>query len=483
MIDCSNGGTTVKFAEVHKQSVGSRAEEVVVLRTLGRDRIALRTQSLITRCVMVAALAVLSALLTRDANAAPFDPGGSDWEGCSRLVEIAREELGSSRVLVVDEIDYERLGPSDGLLIIHPEGSYDLDELTTFMKLGGRVAVVDDFGDGASLLQRFRIERGAAPSDPLQMLHGNPQLPIATPSSGHPIVADVAQVVLNHPTTVKHADLSTLLRIPRVGGDLGPDVALAGQVGEGRLVAMGDPSIFINSMLRFPGNRALAKNLVGYLLEGGGERKRDARLTILHGRFRERGTLGGGIRGSLRDRLRGLLGAVDNVRRGGFGGVAARVIALGIVIAAGIWAAVRAGTRTKIPRPRYAAADPEAESLMRAEEDPRVASLFERAGRWNLRFDPSAAGVQVLMEGVDAAIATREDLTTLHRDEAAKRLAQEAKLTPRDVDAFMAAYLRLRGVVAGQEGSGRRAWRASKREVGLFGRVLAPVADSLRGAR
>ncbi len=433
------------------------------------------------------ARALLSALfvlaLRSRAAAAPFDTAGTDWEGCSRLVALAREELGASRVLVVDEIDYERLGASDGLLLIHPEGSYDLDELTAFMKLGGRVAVIDDFGDGERLLERFRIVRGPAPADPLQMLHGNPQLPIATPSSGHPIVADVAQVVLNHPTTVKHADLSTLLRIPRIGGDTGPDVALAGQVGDGRLVAVGDPSIFINSMLRFPGNRAFAKNLVGYLLEGGGDRKRDARLTILHGRFRERGTLGGGIRGTLRDRLRGVLGAIDNVRRGGFGGVAARVIALGIAISAAIWAAVRAGTRTKIPRPRYAASDPELETLARGAEDPRIASLFVRSGRFRPRYQPSAAGVQVLMEGVDAAIRSREDLAAMQREHAAKQLAQEATLAPKDIEAFVAAYNRLQSVVAGQQGSGPGAWRASPREVALFGRVLGPVADSLRSAR
>ena len=39
--------------------------------------------------------------------------------------------------------------------------------------------------------------------------------------------------------------MSPLLRIPLSGGDPGPFVALAGQVGEGRLVAIGDPSIFI----------------------------------------------------------------------------------------------------------------------------------------------------------------------------------------------------------------------------------------------
>jgi hypothetical protein len=452
-----------------------------VLRTLGRNCMVVRTLSFVTRCVTMAVLSL--ALTASTANAAPFDTAGTDWEGCSRLVEIAREELGASRVQVVDEIDYERLGSSDGLLLIHPEGAYDLDEVTAFMKLGGRVAVVDDFGDGERLLERFRIVRGPAPADPLQMLHGNPQLPIATPSSGHPIVADVAQVVLNHPTTVKHADLSTLLRIPRIGGDSGPDVALAGQVGEGRLVALGDPSIFINSMLRFPGNRALAKNLVGYLLEGSGASKRDARLTILHGRFRERGTLGGGIRGTLRDRLRGVLGAIDNVRRGGFGGVSARIIALGIVIAAAIWAAVRAGTRTKIPRPRYAASDPELESVARGAEDPRIASLFARVGRFRPRFDPTSAGVQVLMEGVDAAIKAREDLSALQRDEAARQLAKEAALSPKESEAFLAAYTRLQSVVAGQQGSGPGAWRASPREVALFGRVLGPVADSLRGAR
>lgn len=431
-------------------------------------------------CLMVILCAVL---LPQRAFAAPFDPNGADWEGCSRLVDLAREELGVARVQVLDEVDYERLGPSDGLLLLHPEGSYDLDELSTFMKLGGRVAVVDDFGDGDRLLDRFRIVRGPAPVDPLQMLRGNPQLPIATPASGHPIVADVAQVVLNHPTTVRHADLSSLLRIPRVGGDVGPDVALAGQVGEGRLVAVGDPSIFINQMLRFPGNRALAKNLLVYLLEGSGERKRDARLTILHGKFRERGTLGGGIRGTVRDRMRGFLGAIDSVRRGGFGGVAARIVALGIVIAAAIWAAIRAGSRTTIPRPRYAASDPEAPALARGAEDPRLSSLFERLGRFRPRFVAAPGGVQLLKEAVDSAIAAREDLSTLQREPAARQLATDAGLSPRDADTFVAAYERLANVVIGAEGSGPRAWKATSKEVALFGRVLGPVADSLRSPR
>lgn len=460
---------------VPRSSSPGYTREVVVPRTPDFARV-VRGAHAFGVCLMVILCAV-------SAQAAPFDPNGADWEGCSRLVDLAREELGVTRVQVLEEVDYERLGSSDGLLLIHPEGSYDLDELSAFMKMGGRVAVVDDFGDGDRLLDRFRIIRGPAPTDPLQMLRGNPQLPIATPASGHPIVADVAQVVLNHPTTVKHADLSSLLRIPRVGGEVGPDVALAGQVGEGRLVALGDPSIFINQMLRFPGNRALAKNLLVYLLEGSGERKRDAHLIILHGKFRERGTLGGGIRGTLRDRFRGLLGAIDGVRRGGFGGVAARIVALGIVIAAAIWAAVRAGSRTSIPRPRYAAADPEAPELARGAEDPRLSTLFTRIGRFRPKWGAASGGVQLLKEAVDSAIASREDLAALQREPAARQLATDAGLGPRDADAFVVAYERLSNVITGAEGSGPRAWKATSREIALFGRVLGPVADSLRSPR
>lgn len=432
-----------------------------------------------TRRVLVA-FAASTFVFARSAAAAPFDPNGTDWEGCQRLVEIAREELGPTRVIVTDEIDYEHLGPTDGLLLLHPEGSYDLDELSAFMRGGGRVASIDDFGDGDRLLERFRIVRGAAPIDPLHMLHGNPQLPIASPSSGHPIVADVAQVVLNHPTTVRHPDLSSLLRVPRIGGDAGPDVALAGQVGDGRLVAVGDPSVFINSMMRFPGNRALAKNLVIYLLDGG-ERKRESRLTIVFGKFKERGTLGGGLRGTLRDRMRGMLGALDGVRRGGFAGPSSRVVALGIVLAAAIWVALRAVSRTRIPRPRYAGLDPERDAA--SADDPRLAPLFAPAGRFGGARGPSRAGVQVLLEAVEAAIAAREDLAAIPRDQAITKLAHEAGLGGAEARTFAEAYLRLRGVVDGREAPGPGAWRASKREIALFGRVLAPVAGSLRSPR
>jgi hypothetical protein len=49
-----------------------------------------------------AAVAVACTIASAASATTPFDPNSTDWEGCSRLVELAREELGPSRVLVVD---------------------------------------------------------------------------------------------------------------------------------------------------------------------------------------------------------------------------------------------------------------------------------------------------------------------------------------------------------------------------------------------
>jgi hypothetical protein len=65
-------------------------------------------------------------------------------------------------------------------------------------------------------------------------------------------------------------------------------VILAGQVGRGRLVVGGDPSILINSMLRFSGNRQFAINLLSYLAP-----QPRGRIHLVTRRFASRGTYEG----------------------------------------------------------------------------------------------------------------------------------------------------------------------------------------------
>ncbi|MBS0449660.1 MAG: hypothetical protein JSR59_27450 [Proteobacteria bacterium] len=251
------------------------------------------------------------------------------------------------------------------------------------------------------------------------------------------------------------------------------------------MVAIGDPSIFINSMMRYPGNRALARNLAAYLLDAGGEHKHDAKLTIVHDHFKERGSLGGGVTGSIRDRLRGFFSAVDGVRREGFGGIASRVVALGIAVAAAIWVVLRAMLRSKIPRPRYAGEDPEALTVARGLDDPRLSSLLARGGRrlFGSRPKPTSAGLSAVHEALDAAVAAREDLASLPRAQGVAKLATEAGLSAPEVQQVEKAFTRLRNGIGAAAVGGRAGAALSRSEAALFGRVLAPIADSLRSAR
>ncbi len=253
----------------------------------------------------IAALAIFSMLgWAGEARAESFDLGDTGWEGARGLVELAEHELGPGRVEATNRLDWQRLSPADGVLFLHPLGGPDPDEVAAFLRAGGRVAVVDDYGDGERLLARapYRIRKVPPPSSPLAALRGNPNLPLAEPVSEsmagrrmsvHPVVAEVGRVALNHPVGFTHPDLTSVLRV-RALGEPDVTVAVAGQVGRGRIFALGDPSALINQMLRYQGNRALAVGVVRYLVaddETSGPRH--GKLVLVANRFSEVGVYGG----------------------------------------------------------------------------------------------------------------------------------------------------------------------------------------------
>lgn len=241
-------------------------------------------------------------LVVHEASAA-FSLNDTTWEGGSDFLALARDQLGKQRVMVVATLDWGALKAEDGVIIVHPEVEIDYDEASAFMRDGGRIAVLDDYGKGAAFLERFQIQRVAAPLRPAIALRQNSSLPVALPAvqqvagheqGRHPVVRNVQQVVTNHPSGFKHPNLTPVLNIPAVGE---PDVTLAvtGIIADkGRLFAMGDPSAFINLMLRYPGNRACAQGLVDYLVEADSWGKRGGKLYIVVNRFKQTGQFGGG---------------------------------------------------------------------------------------------------------------------------------------------------------------------------------------------
>jgi hypothetical protein len=303
--------------------------------------------------LILAMLAVMVAT-ARSAAASPFDLRGEDWEGLSDFVRMAQTELGPHRVVVTSALDMRALSREDGVVLVHPDHFVDADELTAFMRAGGRLVLLDDYGAGDGVLARFGIRRVPLPGRPVDMLRNNPALAIAEPASAHPAVREVNRVVTNHATGLEQSALSPVLV---VRGEGEPDVllAVAGAVGRGRFLAVGDASVGINAMLRFAGNRALCASIIRYVTDDDAWGKREGTLYILSGDFELHGTFGddsrvGGAVGSLR---RMLTDALETLRHDGMPPLAAYLVALAVGLGVVAWTSARAGRPHKPVIPRF----------------------------------------------------------------------------------------------------------------------------------
>jgi hypothetical protein len=216
------------------------------------------------------------------APSADYDPQSSSWNGLVELVRLsqtAQVELRTSPVL-----DWSAVRRGEGLLVLYPLSSVDLDELSAFLEDGGRLALMDDFGASDPLLRWFQVQRSEAVAGQLR----SPRLPgmyTAFRLGDHVLGDQVDALVTNEPVVLRHPRLSPVFSLTQ---DPSQGVVLAGQVGRGRLVVGGDPSVLINSMLRFSGNRQFAINLLTYL-----SAQPRGRVHLVHGRFTSRGSYEG----------------------------------------------------------------------------------------------------------------------------------------------------------------------------------------------
>lgn len=262
--------------------------------------------------VLVLTLAGLPASPARaDSPSEPFSTANSDWQGLSEFVALAQETWGREAVHVVAELDYAELSSRDSLIVFAPSEALDAESVTAFLAAGGRVAIIDDYGESPPLLERFGIRREAMTEQPRFSLRDNPQLAIAVPvlealpgeaTGQHPMTLGVERVVTNHPILLRHPQLTPVLEIPFSDGRAGI-LGVTGMVsGSGRLLVLSDPSIFINLMLRYPGNRTLAHGMLDYLRERAADESGSSRLWIAAGHFSQAGYYGGDL--PLAERIR-----------------------------------------------------------------------------------------------------------------------------------------------------------------------------------
>ncbi|MFC1642114.1 DUF4350 domain-containing protein [Myxococcota bacterium] len=336
------------------------------------------------------------ALGTASAAARAFDFNDTSWEGATALLKLAARRLGPERVEVVGTLEYDVLSPSDGVLVLHPETTPDATDLEAFLRAGGRLALIDDYGLGSELLGRFRIQRLGPPLRPAESLRQNPNLAVAVPTlqntagqeqGRHPLAVQVEKVFTNHPTALGHPNLTSVLVIPAQDE---PDatLALTGVIGrKGRLFAMGDPSVFINLMLRYPGNRRLAQNLIDYLVEDDTWGRRGGRLYLVSNAFGQSGRFEGrgGLRVEVGSALETVREQVKRTREKGIPDLFAAMLAALAIIGVLLWVGAQATRVYRQIMPRYALATPLVAqggaagraAVLGAPSTPRVLALLE----------------------------------------------------------------------------------------------------------
>lgn len=203
-----------------------------------------------------ALLLVLYALVARaDTKARPSEPA---WDGLEALTAAARErDIDLTRVAT---LQLSRVSARDALLIVGPRHALPVAALSAFLREGGRIALLDDFGAGGRFLAAYQVERVEAPKGG-PALRQDPRLLLAYPRSEHPLADGVKLLLTNEASALRHPELKPVF----VFGHSREALVLAGAVGAGRLVAIGDSSLLINQLMALPSHRRFARNLLEYL--------------------------------------------------------------------------------------------------------------------------------------------------------------------------------------------------------------------------
>jgi hypothetical protein len=282
-----------------------------------------------------------------DEAAPDYDTGSTEWNGLGTFTALAHG-MGLD-VVQERNLEWDDLGPGDILVLLYPTSGINPSHLAAFVHNGGRVLVADDFGKSEEALAGLGILRGTGVGVRAdQFYDGHAYAPVARPLlPDHPLAAGVTALTANHPS-VWNATRGAESVFGFEGGD---SLVAAVETGDGRLVALADPSVLINRMLEFDGNLAFAINLIRYLARPGESDRlviMSEDIALLGEPSRVMGEAGpGGVRGALGDFNRWLLGINEYLLTQVGMRVLGVAIALVIAVLALVW----------LPRARQAALD------------------------------------------------------------------------------------------------------------------------------
>lgn len=231
--------------------------------------------------VALALVLLVTTLWAGSTSATAFGVYNPQWDGAADLREQATA-VDVDTVVATDTSAYDDVTAGETVaLVLSPDEAYgsDGERLQEFVESGGTLVVAEDFGPHSdSLLTRV----GASARFDGRLLRDerrysrNPNFTVATGVTDEPLVDDVPRLTTNHGTSVVQNDATVLVNTSSYAyldsdrdGDLGEQetmrqypIATVEKVGNGRVIAVSDPSLFINAMLQRSGNSAFVRSIL-----------------------------------------------------------------------------------------------------------------------------------------------------------------------------------------------------------------------------
>ncbi|MFC7058821.1 DUF4350 domain-containing protein [Halovenus salina] len=226
-------------------------------------------------CSVLVALVVFATVSTT-----AFGLYNPTWEGTSDL----REEISTERELdlLTDTAEYGSLVSDEAVaFIIAPDEEYDdeaAEQVRRFVERGGTAVVFENFEtNGNALLSDLGAEArfdGRVLRDEEHYFRG-PEMPVATTVENHTLTEGVDQLTLNLGTAIEPGNATVLVGtsefaylVEEPDTELDDEdelatypVATVEPLGEGQVVAVGDPSITINAMVDESDNAVFLERL------------------------------------------------------------------------------------------------------------------------------------------------------------------------------------------------------------------------------
>jgi hypothetical protein len=232
--------------------------------------------------VGLSVVTLVMVVVVMSTSTTAFGAYNPTWEGTSALRQEA-SAVGTDTIVATTSSDYARSDPESSVaVVLSPDSPYTSGEtarLRTFVQSGGTLVVAEDFGAQTNPLLAGLGAQARVDGRPLrdgQQYYRSPALAVATEVTTTSLTAGVDQLMLNHGSVVQPNGSRVLVRSSPYAyldenrnGTLDDDeqlttypVVTTEPLGDGRIVVVSDPSIFINAMLDRPDNRQFARTLL-----------------------------------------------------------------------------------------------------------------------------------------------------------------------------------------------------------------------------